>query len=133
MSSGTTQASPKRSDAWLAEATAVTGASAFKRSDMMAREIAAAAHAGRPGGVSRGRASHLAVLCAAAVDVDLTDRKGAWAREEMERGMAEHWMGCRGEPRTGQTRRDGTGVKRHCSDREKREDSPSPFIRKECR
>ena len=33
-----------------------------------------------------------------AVDVDLndlTDGKGAWAPEEMERGMAEHWMGYR--------------------------------------
>ena len=26
---------------------------------------------------------------------NLTDRKGAWALEEMEQGMAEHWMGCR--------------------------------------
>ncbi len=86
MSSRTTRASPKRSDAWLAEATAVTGASAFKRSDMMARGIAAAAHAGRPGGVSRGRASHLAVLCAAAVDVDLTDGR--------EHGLGKRWSGA---------------------------------------
>jgi len=27
--------------------------------------------------------------------IDLTDRKGAWVLEEMERGMAEHWMGYR--------------------------------------
>ncbi len=59
MSSRTTPASPKRSDAWLAEATAVTGTSAFRRSDMMAGSIAGAARAGRPSGASRGRASRL--------------------------------------------------------------------------
>lgn len=59
MSSRTTRASPKRRDAWLMEATAVTGTSAFRRSDMMARSIAGAARAGRPGGASRGRASRL--------------------------------------------------------------------------
>ena len=36
MSSRTTRVSPKLRDAWMAEVTAVTGASAVRRSDMMA-------------------------------------------------------------------------------------------------
>ena len=52
MPSSMTRAPPKRSDAWLAEATAVTGTSAFRRPPAM--------------------------------DVDLTDRKGTRALEEME-------------------------------------------------
>ena len=39
MSSRTTRASPKRCDTWLAPATAVTGASAFRRPDMMADRL----------------------------------------------------------------------------------------------
>ena len=46
-------------DAWLAEATAVTGTSVFRRSGMMAGGIAGAARTGRPGGASRGRAARL--------------------------------------------------------------------------
>ena len=96
MSSRTTRASPKRRDAWLMEATTVTGASAFRHSDMMATGGATAARAGRRGGVSRGRASRLGVLFpGAAVDVALTDGKGTWALKKMKLGMTEHLMGLR--------------------------------------
>ena len=131
MSLSTTRGSPKRCDAWLAEATAGTGTSAFRRSDMMAGGIAGAARAGRPGGASRGRASRpwRSVSGAAAVDVDLidlTDRKGAWALVRVDRGTAEHLDGMQASHQQAQAYREGTGVKRHCSDTERRKDVPSP-------
>ena len=53
------RASPKRRDAWLAEAPAVTDASVCRRSGMIARSIAGTGRAGRLGRTPHGRASRL--------------------------------------------------------------------------
>lgn len=57
------------------------------------------AHPPSGGGRTGEAAAHLAwrsvPWAPPAVNVDLIDRKGAWALEEMEQGMAEHWMGYR--------------------------------------
>ena len=71
--------------------------SAFRRSDMMARgRRCTRGTTQRSFAWPRRDGSVPWVPPAVDVDlIDLTDRKGAWALEEMERGMAEHWMGYR--------------------------------------
>ncbi len=117
------------SDAWLAEAMAAKGMSTFRRPDLQCesawrrgwrvkirQEALQALHArGHPPRrfAWPGGSPWRSVPGAATVDVDLIDRKEARAPEEMERGMAE-----RAGHGPAQVRREGTGVKRDCSDTE---------------